>query len=173
MTKRLGEMVEAAQKARGWGLEDVCALLEERGYGRLGISMLQRMEKGNRPGVPAVWGGLWKIFGLPLRDLYEELGLPVADALPSGTSGAILSVVSQLPWQAQEMVLAFARHTPLYLGVVGTPTQAESPVERAKRLADELMVLVGETQLQAILQDARNRQRTSDAPMSEPVQPAK
>jgi hypothetical protein len=104
-------------------------MLSERGIGKVHAATLQKMEKGTSPGVNGVWGKLWEIYGLPLRDLYEGLGLPVPTELPVGTVASIVAEVQQLPWQGQEMVLAFARQTPVYMGLAGMDRKLEAKSE--------------------------------------------
>lgn len=102
-------------------------MLEDRGVGQINIGTLQRMEKGTRPGEPIVWGKLWEIYGLPLRELYEGLQLPVPTELPTGTLASVLSEVERLPWQGQEMVLAFARNARSYVALGQMERRMDEP----------------------------------------------
>ena len=97
---------------------------------------LARMEDGSRPGDPRAWGKLWQIFGLPLRELYEGLGLPVPDELPGGDVGEILELVRWMAPEAQRLVLSFTRHAPHMLVAAHEATNTETKGRGLRRVAE-------------------------------------
>jgi transcriptional regulator with XRE-family HTH domain len=117
MTTYLGTQARTARKARGWSLADMCDMLRELEAGDITPSTLKRMEDGTRPGDARVWGKIWRVLKLPLRDLYEGLGLPVPGRLPAGTVGEILELVRPMPEESRRLVLSFARSAPSMLEV--------------------------------------------------------
>lgn len=125
----LGERARDARKSRKWTLDDVCAMVADLDGGIIAPGTLQRMETGERPGEPRVWGAIWKALGLPLRELYQGLGLPVADSEPSGTIGEILSVARSLNADGQALLLMFARHTPSYQMVAGAMSAMKADLD--------------------------------------------
>lgn len=152
----LGERAKAARTAKGYSLADMCALIEDFGGGQVKPGTLKHMEDGVRPGENHAWGAIWRSLKLPLRELYEGLGLPVSDSEPGGTIGQLLSVVQPMNKQQQQLVLMFATHAPSYgalfmegAGVVETaqPTQQaareETEEERENRaIAEQLLGFV-------------------------------
>lgn len=126
----LGSKAKAARLARGYSLPTMCDVVEDLGGGKLDPSTLKRMEDGTRPGDNKVWGAIWRALNLPLRELYEGLGLPVPDTEPGGPVGEIVAVARSLNADGQQMLLMFAKHTPSYLAAVGhAPTVAAAPAE--------------------------------------------
>lgn len=123
----LGQIAKQARDGKGYTLATVCDIVEDLGAGKLDPTTLRRMETGERPGDAKVWGALWKTFGLPLRDLYEGLGLPVPVDLPDGTLGRLMAVAGELGAPGQEMVLMFAKQAPSYLAVAGSPRLDAAP----------------------------------------------
>lgn len=117
MTMDLGTQARKARKARGWSLADMCDMLRELEAGNITPSTLKRMEDGTRPGDAQVWGKIWRVLKLPLRDLYEGLGLPAPARLPTGTVGEIMELVRPMPEESRRLVLSFARSAPSMLEV--------------------------------------------------------
>lgn len=115
--------MRAARKARGWTLADMAEVLKETGVSAIHPSTIARMEDGSRPGEPRVWGKMWEVLQLPLRELYEGLELPVPEQLPNGTVGEILELVRSMPDEAQQLTLGFARHAPALLVAAMLPSQ--------------------------------------------------
>lgn len=146
----LGAIARQARDARGWKLGDVSAALKEAGV-EIGPGQISRMENGSRPGEPTVWGTMWTIYNLPLRDLYQGLGLPVPDELPAGDAAEIAALVQGMDPEARSLTLSFARnaqamylaaqrHSPLVRqqGQAGesTPSRSTRPVLVAEEKAD-------------------------------------
>jgi hypothetical protein len=126
----LGNRVRAARKARGWALDDMCSLIADEGGGVLTPGTLSRLEGESRPGEPRVWGHMWRILGLPLRELYEGLGLPLAEDLPAGVVGEALAVMSTMSDPEQRHVLAFARHSRVILASSQIAESVTPPLDK-------------------------------------------
>ena len=146
----LGDKVQQAREERGWNITDVTSALEGMGAGKVALSTIYRMEKGERSGDPVVWGKLWILFDLPLNELYEGLGLPVAPELPTGALGETLAIVSSMPEEMQKLAVELLRCTPQFYGAakagfglakppsVGQQTGTESRLWETGLARDEL-----------------------------------
>ena len=121
----MGERARAARKRRGLELPDMVETLRELDID-VSVAQLSRIERGERPGDPRVWGGIWEALGLPLHDLYRGLGLPVSEAEPTGILAEIISSTRKMPPDAQQLVLGFARQAPQLL----VSAQAKAPEHR-------------------------------------------
>jgi transcriptional regulator with XRE-family HTH domain len=124
----LGARVQEARKSRGWSLADMTDVLAELGAGVVKPGTLARMENGSRPGDPQVWGAMWRVLNLPLRELYEGLQLPVPEDLPSGSAAEILHLVHDMTEESRRLTLSFARHAPAMLAAATAPV--EMPLAR-------------------------------------------
>lgn len=120
----LGMLVRNARLERGWKLTDLQDVLREAGAD-VSPSQIKRMEDGTRPGDPAVWGKMWETLRLPLRDLYEGLGLPVPETLPSGSLAELMELARDMPEESRLLTLMFARHAP---GMAEVVAQRHSPL---------------------------------------------
>ena len=105
----LGERVRAARKRRDWSQADLAAAVTDAGF-KLQRGTLYRMENGERPGGLLVWAVIWRVLGLPLRDLYLGLGLPIEEDGLDGVISELVATSSAMPEETQRLVLAFARH---------------------------------------------------------------
>lgn len=135
MSVDIGEMLQKARMAKGMSLVTLVEclpddLIDEDSGKRKKVdpSTISRMEnrakdpKRRSSGSPRVWGEVWKLFGLPLRDLYDGLGLPVPGEMPSGVTGEIWSKASVLPDEMQRMILTFVDAVPkMYAAAQPTP----------------------------------------------------
>ncbi len=105
----LGARARAARKRQQLTLGDLAQILREFDVDT-DPTMISRMEKGSRVGEPQVWGGIWRALGLPLRELYIGLGLPVQAEQPAGVKAEILAGLETMPEDAQRLVLGITRH---------------------------------------------------------------
>lgn len=104
----IGAMAKKAREEKGWNLPEIQAVLKEAGVD-VSLGQIKRMEDGSRPGEPAVWGAMWTIYHLPLRDLYQGLGLPAPDELPTGEAAEIAALVDGMTTGGRRLTLSFAR----------------------------------------------------------------
>ena len=118
----LGEAVKTARTSAGLSLVDAHQALASMGED-VSLSQLKRMEDGQRPGDPRIWGALWQLFRLPLYDLYKGLGIPRPPGMEPSLANEIASAVATMPEPAQRLVLGFTRHAPALVTYANAESQ--------------------------------------------------
>lgn len=139
-TMSLGATVRAARKTRDMSLADTQEALKELLID-CPVSQLARMEDGSRPGDPRVWGGLWRLFRLPLNSLYEGLHLPTPPLALGSVTQEIVAAVEPLPEETQRVALGLVRHLP---GVLNAAGLRHSPLVPATGAGDNASTLEGD-----------------------------
>lgn len=132
----LGQIAKAVRLQKGYTLAGVCDLIEDLGAGKVDPSHLKKMEDGTRPGEPRVWGAIWTGLSLPLRQLYEGLGLPVPESEPTGHVAEAVTLLRGMPEDAQGVALYLIKHAPALRAIARGPLSLDAPGRVALRAAE-------------------------------------